>query len=694
MSLKYTLLAFLTSFTIYGNELLAQSPTSAAMKFGIFVKGDAVLKKHESEGPVAVGGNLTTNQYQISFDSKTGIYAVRNASIALAVGGAVKLNQGSLMVNNSHYVKIGNCLPSNSSQTNLKVWYRDENNAASTIQITQTGASSNSSPNIKINANLFTWTPNAGEANPGQTTNPVCENVFGKGADQIDMEGAFTKLTARSEQLSTLPDNLPILDQNGNVVKDAEMGPYTKPSVIGNNPKIYTNPNAINVLTVSAEVWNKIGNANVEINPVYRNAGQNSYGPNFGLIVNIINFQAFSAVKNALDFPQLGGVSSSMGNYILFNFPDATGTVTLSGKTEINGTILAPKAIVVKEGSNNINGQMIAQSFTHDGGEMHYYPFTPSIAEPVTKKITVSAQSECIKDAPYLTYSVTANFDTKGETAKIEWINAAGKVIQENNSQPLSASILFPGAAVSVQGVGIAWPGWEFTSGKWVQVADLYSSIRDPGAKMRLTVGTSETINISYPVSTITCNTSPVSTPLPVKLASFTAQNVHCNVQLKWKVTEAKNFSHFIVERSADARNFTPLSRINYNEQTKEYSYADSPYSVESAPAKHYYYRLKQVDTDNSSDYSVIRSVEAGQCESRLAVDFYPNPTQKELNVKSYSPVKMLEIITIDGKQVYRTLPSESLTELKVDVQSFSQGLYIVNIVNGEGRYSSKIFKK
>ncbi|WP_353718570.1 choice-of-anchor A family protein [Dyadobacter sp. 676] len=457
----------------------AQSPTSAAKRFNIFVKGDATLQSSETEGPIAAGGNVTTNQYQISFNKEHGALFVGNASIGLAVRGAVKLNSGSLQINGDNYVKIGNCNPSDGSGSNLKVWYKDNNNAASTIRINGSTGDYSAMPNITINANVDTWSPAVGES-----ANPVCESVFGTGADQIDIDGAFVTFIKRSNQLKEMADNLPIRDQNGNIMASAPVGPYLDPNIIGNNPKIVVDPNKINVLTVSAAVWNKIGNSNIEGIPQGPQLGQTSYNGNFGLIINIVDFPTFSGANGTdrIDFPGFGGMSDSQGAYVLYNFPDATRSVTLGGNGQISGTIFAPQADVVKENNGNINGQIIAKSFVHKSDEVHFWPFLPSIPEPIEKKIDVTASSKCLKNAPWLDYNVTPNYDVNSQTAKIEWINPDGKVIQEDSNMPLSGSILFPGAAVDVNGNGIAWPGYKQENGKWVEDADdRNGSLRAPG---------------------------------------------------------------------------------------------------------------------------------------------------------------------------------------------------------------------
>nr|WP_295923535.1 choice-of-anchor A family protein [uncultured Dyadobacter sp.] len=674
-------------------KVSAQSPTSAAQRFNIFVKGDATLVSNETEGPIAVGGNVTTNQYQISFNKQHGAFFVNNASIGLAVRGAVKLNNGSLAVNGDNYVKIGNCNPSDASGTNLKVWYKDNNNAASTIRITENNKQYWETPNITINANINTWSPSVSDV-----VNPVCENVFGSGPGQIDIDAAFVTMTKRSGQLKDLADNLPIRDQNGNIVPSAAMGPYLDPNAIGNNPKIIVDPNKINVLTVSAAVWNKIGNANIEGIPAGPSLGDASYSGKFGLVINIVDFPTFCAANGGnprINFPGFGGLSDPQGAYVIYNFPDATKSITLGGNAQISGTIFAPQADVVKDNNGNINGQIIAKSFVHSRDEVHFWPFLPSIPEPVEKKIDVTASSKCDKNAPWLDYNVTPNFDATGMTAKIEWINSEGKVIQEDNNQPLTGTILFPGASLDINGNGAVWPGWEKQGTKWVEIDDRYGSMRLDGATIKVTVDSWKVVEITFPASTSTCYTvPPPPTVLPVKLASFTAQNVNCNVELKWKVSEAIDFSHFVVERSTDARTYSAVARVDYDANKSTYSFTDAPFSSETVPAKYYYYRLQQVDTDESFEYSAIRSVEAGSCDARLAVDFFPNPTQDEMNVKSFSPVKKLEIFTLGGKKVYQVMPAQSETEIKVNVQGLAQGLYIVSVVNAEGKYSSKVLKK
>jgi hypothetical protein len=112
-------------------------------------------------------------------------------------------------------------------------------------------------------------------------------------------------------------------------------------------------------------------------------------------------------------------------------------------------------------------------------------------------------------------------------------------------------------------------------------------------------------------------------TPLPVRLVSFTGQQLDGQVQLKWQSSSEENTSHFEVERSADGKNFSQVltkkaqgnssSLVSYN------ALDNSPLSGTS------YYRLKMVDLDGTFEYSKLVSVNS---EGTVLVRVYPNPSR------------------------------------------------------------------
>ena len=90
--------------------------------------------------------------------------------------------------------------------------------------------------------------------------------------------------------------------------------------------------------------------------------------------------------------------------------------------------------------------------------------------------------------------------------------------------------------------------------------------------------------------------------PLPVELTTFTAAITSDNVELNWTTaTEVNNYG-FEIFRQAQNDRWSLLGFVeghgNSNSQ-KEYSFVD-----ESVSPGLYQYRLKQIDTDGSFEFS------------------------------------------------------------------------------------------
>ncbi len=151
---------------------------------------------------------------------------------------------------------------------------------------------------------------------------------------------------------------------------------------------------------------------------------------------------------------------------------------------------------------------------------------------------------------------------------------------------------------------------------------------------------------------------------LPVRLVSFSAQQLDGQVQLKWQSASEENTSHFDVERSADGQQFDPLltkkaqgnsaALVSYN------AIDNSPLSGTS------YYRLKMVDLDGTFEYSNIVAVHA---EGTVLVRPYPNPCNgREVQFLALNGDKLVLQSVIDafGKPVgYEASPV------------YGQGLYV-----------------
>ena len=351
---------------LFGTQVFGQNPLSPAGKFNVFLKGDATFITNESEGPIAIGGNLTVaGNYQVSFIS-TGNFQVGGVPIGLLVNGSVNYQSGVLQVNQGGYVKIGNCNGST-------VWYQDPNGATPPIRITPFNNSNsyNNPPYIQINTSA-TGFP-GGTVSP--SNNPVCQGSL------IDFNDAFSTLSNNSNGLAGCQKNVNVTNANGDP-SSFSGDVYINDNGLGSGPRI---------LNITGSELNSISGLTSKFTPSANNP----------LIINVSTGASFNwDVKPN----NTGGAMQ----YIIWNFPNVT-DLTISGSNTVDGSVLAPNANVIKTNPANIQGQLIAQSYNQNGGEMHHYPFggnvTPCGTVCVKPTPTVNSATICDGESATLTVS-------------------------------------------------------------------------------------------------------------------------------------------------------------------------------------------------------------------------------------------------------------------------------------------------
>ena len=140
----------------------------------------------------------------------------------------------------------------------------------------------------------------------------------------------------------------------------------------------------------------------------------------------------------------------------------------------------------------------------------------PASGEPVTDTndahvqryvITGSVTPFCEADGPYLGYDIQTN--APGTTAEITFAGDGGS---ETVAVPVgTGEVLWPGAAVDADGVGMDWPGWDQDSdGNWFEDPDDPYAWARPDVEVTVTVNPStEPVTVVYPPGTPTCSTAP-----------------------------------------------------------------------------------------------------------------------------------------------------------------------------------------
>lgn len=100
----------------------AQSPTTPALDFNVFVKNNARLLSNQTEGPVAMGGNFSLEGNYVIAAKSGGTFKSGNVLIGLVVGDKVIYSSGNQNYVNNGYVKAGD-------GTGSTVWYKDNNSS-------------------------------------------------------------------------------------------------------------------------------------------------------------------------------------------------------------------------------------------------------------------------------------------------------------------------------------------------------------------------------------------------------------------------------------------------------------------------------------------------------------------------------------------------------------------------------------
>ncbi len=96
--------------------------------------------------------------------------------------------------------------------------------------------------------------------------------------------------------------------------------------------------------------------------------------------------------------------------------------------------------------------------------------------------------------------------------------------------------------------------------------------------------------------------------------------------ELTWSTASEEQLDYYEIQKSEDGKNFQPLDIIPAkNQAAATYHYVDH-----KADQAVMYYRIRVKEFDESTSYSVIRSLQRQSLEMRVG-DVYPNPVRDEV---------------------------------------------------------------
>ena len=184
-----------------------------------------------------------------------------------------------------------------------------------------------------------------------------------------------------------------------------------------------------------------------------------------------------------------------------------------------------------------------------------------------------------------------------------------------------------------------------------------------------------------------------VDLALSVKLVRFEGVKTNSGNLLSWDTEEELDSDYFELQRSADAINFVPIARINAageSQTLQQYEHLDrSPKNGWN------YYRLKQIDTDNSVVYSNIVALD--NYVEQVGLVLMPNPARDKVTFDYIGANSdedlVVEIFDVNGRRLFvqNYAPNAERVIETISTADLVPALYFMRFTNGKVQRSVKL---
>jgi hypothetical protein len=178
--------------------------------------------------------------------------------------------------------------------------------------------------------------------------------------------------------------------------------------------------------------------------------------------------------------------------------------------------------------------------------------------------------------------------------------------------------------------------------------------------------------------------TDPICLVFPVSLVSFSAERDQTNVALKWETSQEENNRGFDIERLVgdgvwQKIGFVPSQgKGGSSHYPLTYLYTD----VGNMATGVSQYRLKQIDFDDRSSYSVIRVVHGLEQSGKTLV--FPNPSNDgKVNVlfEAGNVARSVVLVDVNGRTVRQW---KGITGSNLQMDNLPPGFYSLRIINSK----------
>ncbi len=213
-------------------------------------------------------------------------------------------------------------------------------------------------------------------------------------------------------------------------------------------------------------------------------------------------------------------------------------------------------------------------------------------------------------------------------------------------------------------------------------------------------------LEITWPSGIVeTINNPPINShvtytengPLDVSLSFFNAHLTQREeVDLDWTTLSELNNHSFVIQRSINSKDFNDIGSVpgkGTSNVAVQYTFTDP----EPVPGYNYY-RLKQIDFDESVTYGLVRQINYRPSSDLLQV--YPNPFENEsLKVSYMSKTNQFQLKIVDafGRTVHQedwTGQANRMSNFEVKLNHLDTGVYFLIVEDAQHKEAVRILKQ
>ena len=177
---------------------------------------------------------------------------------------------------------------------------------------------------------------------------------------------------------------------------------------------------------------------------------------------------------------------------------------------------------------------------------------------------------------------------------------------------------------------------------------------------------------------------------LPVTWVTTDARQTGEAITVDWTCSNEVNNDRFIVERSPDGINFSPIGSVpglGRGDFKGLFSYSFLDRQPEMG---HNYYRVRQIDLDGQSECSPVTMA---TFHREVQVELYPNPADRIMNLRSGEVIEKVSILSASGATMLEQQHQRGY-EVDIDVEMLVPGSYIVMIYTRSSVYPVHFVKR